>query len=199
MDELSSVELLENWKSGDQNAASLLFDRYVHQLMGLARSRLSERMKRRIEPEDVVNSAYRSFFRKAEAGRYGLEKPGDLWRLLAAITVSKLRGQVEFHTAKKRRVYSEESVGGDYAYSVHPEAVVDEPSPADAAALEEELRSAIERMDSMQSKILELALADYTADEIATEIQRSVRTVRRNLQQIRQDLEGRLFDQPDDA
>ena len=40
-------------------------------------------------------------FRRA-GDNYVLERQGDLWRLLAAITINKLRGQVKFHTAKKR-------------------------------------------------------------------------------------------------
>ena len=87
-------------------------------------------MRRRVEPEDVVQSVYRSFFQKAEADRYVLEKTGDLWKLLATITVSKVRGQVEFHTAQKRGVYTEESLNlGASAYGFRPEAVADRPSP----------------------------------------------------------------------
>ena len=86
---------------------------------------LSDRMRRRVEPEDVAQSVYRSFFRKAEDDRYVLEKSGDLWKLLAAITVSKVRGQVEFHTAKKRGVYTEESLNAAAACTVS----VPKPSP----------------------------------------------------------------------
>ena len=195
MDELSSVELLENWRSGDETAAAELFNRYVNQLVGLARTRLSERMKRRVEPEDVVPSAYRSFFRKAGDGRYNLEKSGDLWKLLTAITVSKIRGQVEFHMAQKRQVYAEESIAANKSFRVHPEAVVRDPTPDDAAALEEELKAIVTHLDPLQSKILELALADHSTDEIAEKVQRSVRTVRRTIQAIRQGLEKRLFEQ----
>ena len=53
-DEQDSVELLARWKRGDETAATELFDRYVNRLISLARSRLSERMQRRVEPEDVV-------------------------------------------------------------------------------------------------------------------------------------------------
>ena len=121
MTEEDSVELLKRWKMGDERAAQALFDRYVERLIGLARNRLSERMRRRVEPEDVVQSAYRSFFKKAGDGRYSLDRSGDLWKLLAAITVSKVRGQVEFHTAQKRGVYDEESVvAADDEYHIRP-------------------------------------------------------------------------------
>ncbi len=85
-----SIELLSRVRQGDEQAASDLFDRYVERLIKLARSRLSAKLQRRVDPEDVVQSAYRSFFSHAQDGRYQLHKSGDLWRLLAAITVNKV-------------------------------------------------------------------------------------------------------------
>ena len=106
-----SARLLQDWRNGDEGAASRLFERYVERLIGLARSRLSSRMQRRVDAEDVVQSAYRSFFSKAGTGRYTIEEGARLWPLLAAITLSKVRKQVEFNTAQKRNVSQEASVG----------------------------------------------------------------------------------------
>lgn len=193
--EEDSVELLARWKGGDESAATELFDRYVNRLVGLARSQLSDRMKRRVEPEDVVQSAYRSFFRKAGNDRYTLEKSGDLWKLMAAITVSKVRGQVEFHTAQKRGIYTEESLGPtDSDYRVNPVAVADEPTPDDAALVVEELQNLMKSLDPLQRQILELALQNNDVEEISQHVERSARTVRRTLQQIRESLEDRLLD-----
>lgn len=64
-------------------------------------------MQQKLDPEDVVQSAYRSFFRHAQGGRYELKRSGDLWRLLAAITMNKVKGQVEFHRAAKRSIDQE--------------------------------------------------------------------------------------------
>ena len=183
-----SVELLARWRDGDESAATQLFDRYVGRLVGLARTRLSEQMRRRVEPEDIVQSAYRSFFRKAGDEAYTLEKPGDLWKLMAAITVSKVRGQVEFHTAQKRRVYAEESLGDSGStYRVSPLAVAEDPTPADAAQVVEELQNVMERLEPLQRRILELALQNQDVEEISAHVERSSRTVRRALQQVRED------------
>ena len=193
MSDENSVDLLARWKAGDEEAAHLLFDRYVNRLVALARSKLSDRMQRRVEPEDVVQSAYRSFFQKAGDDRYTLEKSGDLWKLLAAITVSKVRGQVEFHSAKKRAVYTEESIGPtDSGIRVSPMAVADDPTPGDAALVVEELQRVMEKLDSLQRQILELALQNNGVEEISHQVHRSPRTVRRTLQQIRSELEQNL-------
>ena len=200
MSDENSVELLARWKDGDESAAAKLFDRYVNRLVALARSRLSERMQRRVEPEDVVQSAYRSFFRKAGDDRYTLEKSGDLWKLMAAITVSKVRGQVEFHTAKKRGVYDEESFGAnDSGYRVAPTAVTQDPTPDDAALVVEELQNVLEKLDPLQRKILELALQNKSVEEISPLVERSARTVRRTLQQVREHLEQRLLTESQSA
>ena len=188
-----SVELLARWRDGDESAAQLLFERYVNRLVALARTKLSERMQRRVEAEDVVQSAYRSFFQKAGDHRYTIEQPGDLWKLLAAITVSKVRGQVEFHSAKKRAVYTEESMDEtESGYRVSPLAVADEPTPEDAALVVEELQNVMRRLDPMQRQILELALQNCDTEEISKRVHRSPRTIRRTLQQIRGELEQNL-------
>lgn len=193
MSEETSVELLQRWKEGDETAAADLFDRYVNQLCGLARNRLSERMQRRVEPEDVVQSAYRSFFRKAGENRYTLDKSGDLWKLLAAITINKLRGQVEFHSAKKRGVYAEESFAATSStLGIGPTAIATEPTPEDASAVVEELERVMASLDPMKRTVFELVLQNKSESEIAESVQRSSRTVRRTLLEIRSELEQRL-------
>ena len=189
----NSINLLQRWRDGDEAAATEIFERYVNRLCALARTRLSNRMKRRVEAEDVVQSAYRSFFRRA-GEHYALEKQGDLWRLLAAITINKVRGQVEFHSAKKRGIQLEESMMADQSMiRVPPQVISDEPKPEDAAVMVEELSDVIENLDDVQRTIIELSMQNQSVEQIAESIQRSERTVRRTIQQVREDLESRLL------
>ncbi len=189
-----SVQLLERWRNGDEQAAAILFDRYVDRLLALARSRLSERMQRRVGPEDVVQLAYGSFFRRTSQQQYTLEKSGDLWGLLAAITITKLQQQVEFHSAQKRRVYAEESQqAGGSTFGIQPQALVQQPTPAEAAAMIEEVKAVMEGLDPLSRRILELALQNASIEEISDQIHRSGRTVRRVLQSVREQLEKRLL------
>ena len=62
-----SIELLDRVRQGDEQAATELFDRYVERLIRLAQSRLSAKLRRRVDAEDVVQSVYRSFFSHALA------------------------------------------------------------------------------------------------------------------------------------
>ena len=100
----TSLVLLERFRGGDDLAAAALFARYFERLTSLARSRLSTRLARRTDPEDIVLSVYRSFFVEAREGRYTLGRGGDLWRLLAAITRHKLLRQVRRQSADRRSV-----------------------------------------------------------------------------------------------
>ena len=104
MSEPKSNELLNKYQAGQSEAAAAIFDRYVDRLIALARARIGPKLKRRVDPEDVVQSAYRSFFVHAKNQEYRLARSGDLWRLLASTTLNKLYGQIERQTAEKRSI-----------------------------------------------------------------------------------------------
>ena len=78
-----SRELLSRFQEGDAAAAEAIFARYANRLLALARSRLSSKLARRIDADDVVQSTFRSFF--AVRGRESLSPRatatfGGCWR-----------------------------------------------------------------------------------------------------------------------
>src|SRR5205814_774469 len=82
MSDTPSAELVARCRRQDEAAAEELFRRYAGRLTALARARLSRALAARVGPEDVVQSAYRSFFLLARGGDVLLRESGDLWRLL---------------------------------------------------------------------------------------------------------------------
>ena len=58
----TTAEILAACHQGHPGAAEDLFHQYFSRLIDLARRRLPRRLSRRIDAEDVVLSAYRSFF-----------------------------------------------------------------------------------------------------------------------------------------
>ena len=84
MDQPSSRELFALYKTGDSKAAGEIYDRYVARLIGLVRKRLSSKLGRRVDPEDIVQSAYRSFFLRARDEQYVLERPATYRACLSA-------------------------------------------------------------------------------------------------------------------
>jgi RNA polymerase sigma-70 factor (ECF subfamily) len=189
MTDEASGNLLARWRQGDEAAAAELFRRYASRLVALARSRLPRKLAHRVEPEDVVQSVYRSFFDGARKGRYDPQRGGDLWRLLMTITLHKLYHQVKRHNSDKRAVEHERGFGTEDSLVVLQAHLNNDPTPAEAAALADELAQVMRRLDPMQRQILELRLQGNNLDEIAVQVNCSERTVIRVLQRIKDQLE----------
>ncbi len=188
-----TIQLFERYRAADSRAADALFQRYVQRLTALVRARLSAKLARRIDAEDVVQSAYRTFFAQAAEGAYELKRGGDLWRLLAAIALNKLRKQIERNVAAKRAISAEESAA-HFAGELPVEqmAACSEPTPDEEAALSEELSWLLADADACQRQMLEMRLAGFRLEEIAVELNRSERTVRRFLEKTKARWEARL-------
>jgi tRNA A-37 threonylcarbamoyl transferase component Bud32/DNA-directed RNA polymerase specialized sigma24 family protein len=193
MSDTPSAELLARYHDGhDEAAAEELFRRYCGRLTALARSRLSRALAARVDPEDVVQSAYRSFFLLARDEEVLLRQSGDLWRLLVRITLRKVYRSVRRHRADCR------SVGREQAWSEEAEtaALSREPTPAEATALVDELRGMLAPLGAVQRRIVEMRLQGHEVEAIAAEVSRSTRTVRRTLAALGAELERRLRDAP---
>jgi DNA-directed RNA polymerase specialized sigma24 family protein len=135
----TSINLIARWRQGDQQAAAVLFGRYAQQLIGLAAARLSARLSQRVDPEEVVQSAFRSFFVAARDGSYDLQRGGDLWRLLVSITLHKLHDQVKRNIAGKRSVDREQNGAAGTTANEILALPAQGPSPLEAVALSDEL------------------------------------------------------------
>lgn len=193
----ASLELVARWQAGDQQAAAELFRLYANRLIALARSRLSTTLKQRVDAEDVVQSACRSFFVGAREGKYELQRGGDLWRLLVAITLHKLRDQVKHHSTEKRSTASERSFGSeDSLLGIQAQVLTRQPSPVEAVGLIDELEEVMRRLEPVERRMLELRLHGHSLEEIAEATQLSRRTVRRVLERVKQELEQRHSTNP---
>lgn len=178
----SSVELLRDLKSGEAEAAARIHARYVARLTALTRKRISTNLQRRIDPEDVLQSAWRSFFLHAREGAYHVQRDGDLWRLLTGIVRHKLLANVERHQAARRSLAREAEPAVDGS---SPVAVSREPLPEEDAALAEVWGTLREGLLPDEVQVFDLRLANHTIEEIAQAIGRSERTVRRWLEGIK--------------
>jgi len=188
MDDVSQ-KLLARWRTGDQQAAADLFHRYGARLIALARSRLSAKLAQRIDPEDIVQSAYRSFFARAQEGQFEVQRGGDLWQLLVTFTLHKLNDQVKYHGAAKRNAAADCSFGSeDSLFGLQPEAGDREPGPLEAVALVDEVEQLMRRLEPVERRVVELRLQGHTLYEIAAETDRSVATVSRALDRAKQEL-----------
>lgn len=186
-----SNELLDAYRAGSESAAGEMFDRYVERLTQLARTRLSAKLSRRVDADDVVQSAYRSFFIAARGDRFALQASGDLWKLLARITLHKLYRQAAHHTADKRAMQREQPLADDGGDA--------EPSAEEAVAIADQIEELMRRLDPTLRHVLELRLQGRSTREIANEIDKTDRTVRRMLGTIRRLIDGAEVEPADDA
>ena len=181
-----SVQLVDRWRQGDEAAAREIYDRYVSRLIALAGCRISPVLARRVDAEDVVQSVYRSFFARTTDDRLSVQQSGQLWGLLAAITVNKIRAKARFHAADKRNVNAEASVTSSVScFGLAPNELAREPTADEAAMLAEQYRLAKSNMNPAQQRVFQLYLENQSVDDIARTIRRSARTVRRELEHIR--------------
>ncbi|MCA9178750.1 MAG: sigma-70 family RNA polymerase sigma factor [Planctomycetales bacterium] len=193
----NSKQLLMRCEAGDEEAARQIFDSYVSRLIALARARLSPRLQRKVDPEDVVQSAYRSFFRRAGDGEYELKRNGDLWRLLAAITVHKVLKKAEYHQAAKRSINREQSVdllANSSTMGVAPERLSRDPTPAEQLLVAEQLEETMRDLMPLHREMLKLRLQGQSVSEISEQVCRTEHSVRRVLRNVRERLESALLD-----
>lgn len=88
-DSPSFADLMTRLRAGDPGAAEEIFRRFANRLVSLARQRLDALVLRKLDPEDVLQSALNSFFRAHAQGRVDVRDWDSLWGLLAVITLRK--------------------------------------------------------------------------------------------------------------
>jgi RNA polymerase sigma-70 factor (ECF subfamily) len=181
--------LLRECREGNQDAATQLYTRYVDRLRALAEARCSASLARRVDPDDIVQSAFRSFFRGVRQGFYDVPEGEDLWKLLLVIVLNKIRAKGAFHRAAKRDVRMTES--RDWSQTVSDDHPGDE--SFDNVFLRMVVEEALEQLDPRQREMVELRIQGHEVAEIAEKTGRSKRTVERNLQEVREKLRGLLI------
>ena len=96
MADASVTMWLHQLRDGDSLAAQKLWESYYCRLVRLARSKLRAMPRRSADEEDIALSAFDSFFRGVEAGRFPqLNDRDDLWQVLFMITERKAFDHIE--------------------------------------------------------------------------------------------------------
>jgi RNA polymerase sigma-70 factor (ECF subfamily) len=182
--------LMNRLHSGEDAAAREVFERFADRLAALARCRFNHLLARKVDPEDVVQSAFKSFFVRHRAGTLDVSGWDGLWSLLTLITLRKCADRVEYFLADRRDAARETTgpAGGDGA-DAWLVALDREPRPEEAAILAETVEQLFRDVSAHERPILELSLQGYTAPEISVHLGRAERSVRRLRERIRKRLE----------
>jgi RNA polymerase sigma-70 factor (ECF subfamily) len=181
------AELMGCLRQGEPEAGREVFERYARRLVGLAAARLPGALRGKVDPEDIVQSVFRSFFQRQVEGRFQLESWDRLWSLLTVLAARKCGHRVREFLTDRRDVDRERPAAGDStADSWQP--VDPAPSPAEALVLQETLQELLARLTERERDVVLLRLEGWTVVEVADRLRCSERTVLRHLEAVR----GRL-------
>lgn len=194
---MSDDQHLTTWigrlKEGDMDAAQVLWEAYFEKLLRLARRRLDNLPRRVYDEEDVVLSAFNSFYDGVANNRFPkLEDSDDLWKLLVTITARKVHAQRRRQFAAKRgrgRTRGESVFQPACDHDEHVgigQVIGEEPTPEFAASVSEMLDKLMEELgDRRLQDIAVKKMEGYTNEEIAEVLHCATRTVERKMQRIR--------------
>jgi RNA polymerase sigma factor (sigma-70 family) len=179
-------------KAGDRQAAQRLWERYFPRVVGMARTKLQGASRRAADEEDVALSAFYSFCRGAEQGRFPqLSDRDNLWQLLVKITFRKAIDLVRPESRRKRRgaIGEECMLGGpeDSAAADNglEQIVGREPTPEFAAQVAEQCQRLLGSLNDELRSIALKKMEGYTNAEIAAQLGCVTSTVERRLKLIR--------------
>jgi DNA-directed RNA polymerase specialized sigma24 family protein len=189
----SVTHWIDQLKAGDRAAVQPLWERHFRLLVSRARAVLGSAPRRAADEEDVALSAFHSFCRGAEQGRFPrLNNRDDLWRLLLTLTGRKAAHQVRDELRAKRGG-GKVSPEADLTPADDPDGeaalarvIGSEPTPEFAAQVAEEYRRLLDKLgDADLRSVAVWQMEGDTVEEIARKLGRSERTVARKLTVIR--------------
>ena len=177
---------IEQLRAGDAAAAEHLWEGYYRRLVGLARQKLLGRPRAVADEEDVALSAFDSFCRHAEQGRFPrLDDRDDLWQLLVLLATRKASDLAE-REGRQRRDWRRTAPLDGTACDPPGE----EPDPALAAELAEETGRLLGLLPDDQLRAIALRkLEGHTNEEIAGLLGCSLAKVERRMVLIRKNWE----------
>ncbi|MGD9632130.1 MAG: RNA polymerase sigma factor [Pirellulales bacterium] len=186
---------MRRFQAGEQDAATALYKRYAKRLQRLAERNTASDLARRFDAEDVVQSVFRTFFRRVRIGHYDLPEGEELWRLLLVISLNKIRSLATHHRAQKRSVTA--------TITAEPLAMSQIAETSTNAMALESLRMVVDEvlggLPEAQQQIILHRIDGCQVEEIAANTGRSKRTVERVLQTFRKQLREIIDESPVDS
>jgi RNA polymerase sigma-70 factor (ECF subfamily) len=188
--ESSFHALMTRLRAGDPDAAAQLLQRFAGRLIGLARRRLGRLLRSKVDPEDVLQSVWKSFFVRHAQGQFQLGDWDGLWALLTVLTLRKCGRWAGYYRAARRDVCREAAPAPSGAEEAPGLDFLDrEPTPEEAAQLADTLGAALKQLDAQDREIVVLSLQGHDSAAVAGQVGCTQRTVQRVLREVRARLE----------
>jgi RNA polymerase sigma-70 factor, ECF subfamily len=180
----SDHSLVIQVRAGNEDAATEIYERYSNRIFGLVRSKMADGLMAQVQPEDIVQSVFKSIFRGVAAGGYDAPEGGTLWQLMAVVAIHKVRRNASLRQAQKRDSRRTEA----FETTEEPEPT----SPGSYQEFEVAIRESIENLKSSEQEIVLLRVQGFTVEEISDRLGRSRRSIERILQAVRMKLSEQL-------
>lgn len=172
VDELNT--LLQRLEQGDDAAGRAVFLRFARRMIELAERNLALWLRNKVEPEDIVQSVFRSFFTNCPTADWQFADWNSLWELLAKMTVCKCAKKAGHWQRQKRSVQRERTFPDDGL-------TIPEPTPDEVVEFTDLLATLLRSFEPRGQTIITLILGGFTVGEIAERVGCSRRTVFRTL------------------
>jgi hypothetical protein len=178
-------------------AARVIWDHFEARLRSLVRRHLDNRIRRREDEQDILQSMYASFCHGQLEGKDSPSSRQELWKLLVRITLCKVVNTAHRHLAACRDVRRERRAGHRAEDSdLFPFWMLDhidrtQPGPDEKLVAIEELERLLHALPEDLRQIVLWRLDGYTNAEISIMLGRTVRCVELKLQLIRKRLSCR--------
>jgi RNA polymerase sigma-70 factor (ECF subfamily) len=166
--------LVRRVRAGDGAAAAELVRLYEPAVRRVVRLRLRDpRLRRVLDSTDVCQSVLASFFVRAAAGQYELDRPEQLLRLLAVMARNKLAGEA-------RRAYVTRR---DLAEEMPPGSGLPDPGPGPSqeVAWRDLLGAVRGRLSDEECRIADLRARSRGWEQIAAELGGTAEGLRKKL------------------
>src|SRR5262245_55136732 len=159
------AQLIDRVRAGDHEAAEELVRRYEPTIRMAVRVQLDHSgLRRLLDSTDICQSVLANFFVRAAAGRFALDTPDQLVKLLAKMARNKLIDHV--HRQRAARRDHRRHQGGPDAGEVADRG----PSPSRVVAYQELLQAVRSRLTAEERCLADLRAQGRTWVEVAAEV-----------------------------
>lgn len=197
MDELDNWEhLTERLRAGDPEATRWFWERYGPDIQHVVERRWTDTLRVKEDGADVVQSIFRTVFRRLRAGQFECKDAESLFVLLFVIARRKIAKKARHYLAGLRDVRREvHGATGPAADGGGYEPVEHALTPEEALEREElleEFRGAIASLKERERQVVELMLQEKKTSEIAEELDVCPELVTRYKRSAMQNLKRKL-------
>lgn len=156
-----------------------LVNQFSERLVKRVRKQLPDQLKKRLDPEDIVQSVLRSFSRRLKDGRYAFADSRHIWRLLTVMAYHEIRDATRYHQDDARDVRREQTTRAEpFLDSV--------PGPDEIASFVDQIEHRLQDWPEKHRSIVKLFLHGEAIAEIAEKAGCAQSTVRRVLDSVQE-------------